>query len=115
MDDTKKSMNIFMAGLRDQATSLLQQLDDRNAGEAKRAETEEEAEESDAPLTFPLAGKQRRLDFQLQPNLIDSEYLSAVLAHSSYWGNTDVMDYVIDLTNSKEESGDDAEMAEATK
>ena len=99
MEDTKKSVNIFMKGLREQATSLLQQMDERNG--VKRAKEEEEEE---SPLTFPLAGRQRRLDFQLQPSLIDNEYISAVTAHSSYWGNTDVVDYVIDLTGAREES-----------
>ena len=102
-----------MAGLKEQASTLLKQLDDRNGGEAKRAKKEEQEDESDAPLTFPLAGKKRRLDFQLQPSLIDNEYLSAVTAHSSYWGNTDVMDYVIDLTkNTKLNGGGDTSMTE---
>lgn len=113
MEDTKKSVNIFMAGLREQASVLLQQMDERNGGDPKRAKKDED-ESSDGPLTFPLAGKQRRVDFQLQPNLIDNEYISAVTAHSSYWGNTDVINYIIDLTKT-ESSSSDTPMPEAEK
>jgi len=105
MEGTKKSVNMFMSGLKDQASSLLQQLDDRHST-AKRAKQEDFESES-SELAFPLAGKQRRLDFQLQPNLIDNEYISAVTAHSSYWGNTDVVDYFIDLTTITDDSSSD--------
>jgi hypothetical protein len=56
-------------------------------------------------LRFPLVGKNSngRVDLQLQPRVIDNEYLSAVMAHTSYWTNTDITDYMIDLTPVKEE------------
>lgn len=54
-------------------------------------------------LTFPLGGKSERVDFQLQPGVIDNEYVSAVTAHASYFSNKDVMDFLIELTSGKEE------------
>jgi hypothetical protein len=44
---------------------------------------------------FPLGGKSPRVDFALQPLMIDNEYISAVTAHSSYWTNQDVQDFVV--------------------
>eukprot|EP00980_Cylindrotheca_fusiformis_P007714 scaffold1637_cov108-Cylindrotheca_fusiformis.AAC.3 len=95
MEGTKKSVNSFVSGLKVQAASMLQQLDERH----DEAEETKDEENDSAPLKFPLGGKSDRVDFQLQPNLIDSEYLSAVLAHAGYWTNTDVIDYMIDLTS----------------
>lgn len=92
------------------AHALLQQMDEKNKLDTDQSkETTEASQEDkgiDKPLRFPLAGRTGRLDYQLQPNVIDSEYVSAVLAHSSYFVNTDVIDYTIDLTSTrkKEES-----------
>lgn len=96
MEGTKKSVNSFVSGLKVHATTILQQLDERH-DEAKNGKQSEDADFG--PLRFPLGGKSDRVDYQLQPNLIDNEYLSAVLAHSGYWTNTDVIDYMIDLTS----------------
>lgn len=49
-------------------------------------------------LRFPLGGRSSRLDYQLQPNLIDNEYIKAVTAHSTYFQQTDIIDFVIDIT-----------------
>jgi hypothetical protein len=83
-------------------------MDDRNnqaqgVDQQKRATASKEGDEDEKeePLRFPLAGRTGRLDYQLQPNVIDSEYVSAVLAHSSYFASTDVIDYTIDLTRVK--------------
>jgi len=48
-------------------------------------------------LIFPLGGKSQRLDYQLQPGVIDSEYISAVTAHSSYFQNMDIIDFAMDI------------------
>jgi hypothetical protein len=99
------SLSTFMSVMTDQAQTLLHQMDERNRGEAERAIKGDGSSQGDKdgeiPLTFPLAGRTGRLDYQLQPNIIDSEYVSAVLAHSSYFTNTDVIDYTIDLTRIK--------------
>jgi hypothetical protein len=48
-------------------------------------------------LAFPLGGKSNRVDYSLQTGVIDNEYISAVLAHSSYFSNADVQDFLISL------------------
>lgn len=45
--------------------------------------------------SFRLGGRSTRVDFQIQPGVIDNEYLSAVSAHSSYFSNEDVVDFII--------------------
>lgn len=97
--DNQLKLSSFMSTVSSQAQSMLQQLDDRNSKTLAQQESDKDKETT--PLRFPLAGKTGRLDYQLQPNVIDSEYVSAVLAHSSYFGNTDVIDYTIDLTSTK--------------
>jgi hypothetical protein len=57
-----------------------------------------EEEEKEEPLRFPLAGGSGRLDFQLQPPVIDNKYLAVAAAHASYFTDTDILDYLIDLT-----------------
>ncbi len=49
-------------------------------------------------LRFPLGGTQNpRIDYCLQPMMVDNEYISAVTAHSSYFTNTDVQDFLIGI------------------
>jgi len=67
-------------------------------------------------LRFPLGGKSERLDYQLQPSLIDNEYVKAVTAHSTYFQQTDIIDFVIDITGQADSevidlTGDDEEMS----
>jgi hypothetical protein len=49
----------------------------------------------DREMTFKLGGTTSRVDFQIQPGVIDNEYLSAVTAHSSYFANEDIIDFLI--------------------
>jgi len=51
------------------------------------------------PIKFALGGKSDRVDFQLQPGVIDNEYFSAVMAHSSYFTNSDFLDFLLDLVD----------------
>lgn len=80
---------------------------------------------------FPLGGRTTRVDFQIQPGMfkgstsvhlsllseselccfchfwpgvIDNEYLSAVTAHSSYFCNEDLIDFLIFNTRPDEEN-----------
>jgi len=105
--DPKPSLVSFFSVVSDQAITLMQQLDDNNNNTNRSTEANPTAgtginrREEDREIRFPLAGRSGRLDFQLQPNVIDSEYVSAVLAHSSYFTNTDVIDYTIDLTRNR--------------
>jgi len=48
---------------------------------------------------FALGGSSERVDFQLQPGVVDNEYLSAVSAHSGYWTNEDFTDFLIQCAN----------------
>jgi len=50
--------------------------------------------------SFRLGGRSARVDFQIQPGVIDNEYLSAVSAHSSYFSNEDIIDFIIFNTRS---------------
>jgi hypothetical protein len=70
-------------------TEVMQQLDNTTNKLPKTIQHE--------GLTFPLAGSKTRVDYQLQPKVIDNEYLAAVTAHSSYFDTADVLDYIIDL------------------
>eukprot|EP00804_Cyclotella_cryptica_P010135 CCRYP_018498-RB/>CCRYP_018498-RB protein AED:0.40 eAED:0.40 QI:216/0.6/0.66/1/1/1/6/0/631 len=56
----------------------------------------------DREMSFKLGGKTHRVDFQIQPGVIDNEYLSAVTAHSSYFCNDDVIDFLIVNTRTNE-------------
>jgi len=51
--------------------------------------------------SFRLGGRSTRVDFQMQPGVIDNEYLSAVTAHSSYFSNEDIVDFIIFNTRSQ--------------
>jgi hypothetical protein len=46
---------------------------------------------------FPLGGQSDRVDFALQPALVDNEYISAVLAHSTatYFLNSDFLGFLV--------------------
>jgi hypothetical protein len=49
-------------------------------------------------IRFPLGGVQNpRIDYCLQPLIVDNEYISAVTAHSSYFTNTDIQDFLIGI------------------
>jgi hypothetical protein len=87
--DTKKkassAANAWGALLESAVTVLAENAD------AKSGEKGSEMER------FPLGGKSPRVDFALQPLIIDNEYISAVTAHSSYLTNQDVQDFVVGL------------------
>ena len=46
---------------------------------------------------FPLGGKSDRVDFSLQTDLINNDYISAVTAHSCYFSNKDILDFFIGI------------------
>lgn len=50
-------------------------------------------------FSIALGGKSERVDFQLQPGVVENEYLSAVSAHTSYWTNDDLLDFLIQCAN----------------
>eukprot|EP00934_Nitzschia_sp_Nitz4_P001823 Nitzschia sp. Nitz4//scaffold22_size323478//14171//16370//NITZ4_000492-RA/size323478-augustus-gene-0.220-mRNA-1//-1//CDS//3329542890//1823//frame0 len=99
------NLGSLMNVVSDQAHTILTQLEQIRSKdpppppkEATKGSNGNIPEQPAAPLRFPLAGASGRLDYQLQTNVIDNEYVSAVLAHSSYFSNNDVIAYTIDLT-----------------
>ena len=52
---------------------------------------------SSGPAVFLLGGKSQRVDYQLQKGVVDNEYLSAITAHSTYFVNTDFLDFVANI------------------
>ena len=56
----------------------------------------------DREFSFRLGGRSNRVDFQMQPGVIDNEYLSAVTAHSSYLSHDDIIDFLIFNTRTDE-------------
>ena len=89
--DTRSSINFLMG----KAQNLLQQVEASSAVDTSSSEPK--SGNDDASYKFPLGGKSDRIDFQLQPRVIESEYISAVLAHSSYFINSDVQDFIIGI------------------
>lgn len=49
----------------------------------------------DREVSFALGGRKSRVDYALQPGVVDNEYLSAVTAHASYFNHDDVIDFLI--------------------
>mmetsp|Transcript_4482 Transcript_4482/g.11250 ORF Transcript_4482/g.11250 Transcript_4482/m.11250 type:complete len:470 (-) Transcript_4482:1798-3207(-) len=104
---TKKRGSSFFASFTEQAKSALTQIEAskttmmESSSSSKKSKGNDEDEKS--ITRFPLGGRSDRIDYQLQPRIIESEYVSAVMAHSSYFQNTDVMDFVIDLVERQED------------
>ena len=61
---------------------------------------------SEWPPTFPLSCPKNpaRVDYSLQTGVVDSEYISAVTAHSNYFTNTDLHDFLIARLGQVDES-----------
>jgi len=102
LSQQRSSLTMFMSSITEQAQAVLQQIDDTSEKSGKKAKSNGESTK-DGSLRFPLAGRGSRLDYQLQPRVIDSEYISAVTAHSQYFQNTDVLDFVMDLVQREED------------
>jgi DDHD domain len=97
----RSSLSILMNSFSEHASSVLTHIDDANAEEGQNKSDTSSAQ--DGTLRFPLAGRGGRLDYQLQPRVVDNEYISAVTAHSGYFQNSDVTDFVMDLVQRKED------------
>lgn len=44
---------------------------------------------------FDLGGHSERVDFQLQTGVIESEYITAITAHNSYFSNNDIHEFIV--------------------
>ena len=96
--ETANTWSSMINAITEQAVSALSKVAEAEAAREKGGA----AHLRPGELTFPLGGKSERVDFQLQPGVIDNEYVSAVTAHSSYFSNSDIRNFLIDLTNGKE-------------
>ena len=47
---------------------------------------------------FALGGKSERVDYQLQPGVVENEYLAAISAHNAYLRNDDLLQFWIEST-----------------
>jgi hypothetical protein len=101
----RSSLSMFVSAFSEHAQSVLQQIDDSSTEKrgGKKTKNDNPLIEGSTELRFPLAGRGDRLDYQLQPRVIDNEYLSAVTAHSSYFTNTDITDFIMDLVQREED------------
>jgi phospholipase DDHD1 len=106
------SVSSFFTSITEQAQSALSQIEASTllssritmmepSSSNKRSKGSNEDDKNH--IRFPLGGRSGRVDFQIQPRVIESEYISAVTAHSSYFQNTDVIDFIIDLVHREEE------------
>jgi hypothetical protein len=93
--DTRTSFTFLV----NKAATLLQSADDAAKSKSIENGAAHNSAAADEPLKFPLGGTNRyRVDYQLQPRVIDNEYVAAVTAHTAYFENSDVQDAIIDLT-----------------
>jgi hypothetical protein len=104
----RSSISMFMSAITEQASSVLQQIEDSSSVERNskvRGDGMGRSKDQSDTLQFQLSGRSPRIDYQLQPRVIDNEYISAVTAHSSYFQNTDIIDFIIDIADQRQ--GDD--------
>ena len=102
--EKKSTWSSLMTQVTEQAMSALSKVDDAAAKKKGAASHLRPGE-----LKFALGGKSDRIDFQLQPGVIDNEYISAVTAHSTYFSNNDCLDFIIDLANPDKKEAKEAD------
>jgi hypothetical protein len=99
--ETTSIWSTYISQVTEQATTVLSstssEMADGDEKLTKRIKGGTATKMQAGPLKFALGGKSDRVDFQLQPGVVDSEYLSAVSAHSSYFTNIDVLDFILGL------------------
>jgi hypothetical protein len=92
--EKRTSVKGFFTSITEQATAVLQTLGDGDEASKRQSH----ANLKQGPLNFALGGKSDRIDYCLQPGVIENEYFAAVTAHSCYFANPDIVDFVLDLT-----------------
>ena len=97
-NEKKSSVRDFFTNIAIQAGTALQAIGDDVHSSNRHLNSSSYANLKTGPLKFALGGNSDRVDFSLQPGVIENEYLSAVIAHSSYFVNQDVIDFIMDLT-----------------
>mmetsp|Transcript_224 Transcript_224/g.283 ORF Transcript_224/g.283 Transcript_224/m.283 type:complete len:528 (-) Transcript_224:50-1633(-) len=112
LGDRSKSVKGFFSAITEQAVTAIKSISD-GSGDAEDTIKSKLSGENlkQGPLKFALGGNSPRVDFVLQPGVIENEYLSAVSAHSVYFNNQDIFDFIIDLTTSTPPSTQDDEIS----
>mmetsp|Transcript_19519 Transcript_19519/g.28934 ORF Transcript_19519/g.28934 Transcript_19519/m.28934 type:complete len:680 (-) Transcript_19519:102-2141(-) len=100
LGDKGRSVKGFFSAITEQAVTALKNIGDSNSDDDTIRSKHSADTLKPGPLRFALGGKSRRVDFCLQPGVIENEYLSAVSAHSNYFINQDLFDFILDLTSS---------------
>lgn len=92
--DQKKGASTGWSLLGSAVTALSTEITtvEDNADESNRAVT------ATRPIAkFPLGGTNDRVDFCLQTEIIKNDYVNAVTAHSTYFTNNDILDFLIGI------------------
>jgi hypothetical protein len=96
IQEKRTSMKELFSSITEQAAAVLHTLGDGEVAEAnKHRPTHPHLRQG--PLNFALGGKSNRVDYCIQPGVIENEYFAAVTAHSCYFSNPDVIDFVLDI------------------
>ena len=93
-DTLVRSMRIFGGGGLEEAVAAVTKL--AGVDEVDRGGQTASQRIKKGNLKFELGGRSDRVDFSLQPGIVDNEYLSAITAHGCYLQNEDVLDFVIE-------------------
>ena len=94
--EKKSNWSSLIASVTEQAVLAIQSSTEKTAAEPEK-EQKASKPKNGGQLKFALGGKSDRVDFQLQTSVVDNEYFSAVMAHSSYFTNGDFQDFLLDL------------------
>jgi hypothetical protein len=92
--EKRSNMKEFFASITEQAAAALKTIGDDDQNSKRHCS----ANLKQGPLKFALGGKSSRIDYCIQPGVIENEYIAAVSAHSCYFINPDVLDFILDLT-----------------
>jgi len=66
---------------------------------SKQTDKDKDRHSKKSIFKFALGGKSARVDYQLQPGIVENEYLSAISVHNSYWNNEDLHKFLIQCAN----------------
>ena len=76
-------------------SSLLEKIPDKISPSTSKESTSKKIPKK-SDWKFALGGDSDRVDFQLQPGVVENEYLAAISAHNSYMKNVDLIEFWIE-------------------
>lgn len=102
-DTFAKTVESFTGMFQTNIGNIFENIPSQRATDSTNSETTLKRKKTKGPAVynFALGGVSDRVDFQLQTSVIDNEYISAVSAHSTYWTNNDLLNFVIQCANSE--------------